>query len=379
MARRTLQSMDYVYLAIVGAIVLFGLIMLVSASAPSGYDKFGDSYFFLKHQIVFGVIPGVAGMLVLSRVPYTFWKKNAWNLLLISIVLLMLVFIPGLSAGIGTAHSWISIGGYFSLQPSEIVKLTFLFYMAGWLERRGKYGVRDVHSGFLPFILVLGTIMFLMILQPDIGTMTVIAATSLVVYFIAGAPLAYIGGLIAMGVTGLAVLIGLAPYRAARLTTFLNPELDPQGIGYHINQALLAIGSGGIFGLGYGHSRQKFQYLPEVSGDSIFAIIGEELGLIVAIFVVFMFLAFLWRTLDIANRAPDKFGRYFAIGVGAWIVIQAFINIGSMVALLPITGVPLPFISYGGTSLAVSLAAVGVVLNISKYSTTPKPTFSLKN
>ncbi|HLD20877.1 MAG TPA: FtsW/RodA/SpoVE family cell cycle protein, partial [Patescibacteria group bacterium] len=167
-------------------------------------------------------------------------------------------------------------------------------------------------------------------------------------------------------VAGLALLITAAPYRAARFTTFLHPELDPQGIGYHINQALLAIGSGGIFGLGYGHSRQKFQYLPEVAGDSIFAVVAEEMGLIVAIITIGLFLLFLWRMLAIAKRAPDDFGKYVVVGVAAWIVIQAFVNIGSMVALMPITGVPLPFISYGGTSLAISLAAVGVVLNISK-------------
>lgn len=355
------------YLAIVAAIVVFGLLMLSSASAPSGYEKFGDSYYFVKHQIIFGLIPGIAGLIAFSRIPYSFWKKNAWNFLLVSIVLLMLVFIPGLSAGIGSAHSWISIGGFFSVQPSEFVKLTFLFYLAAWLEQRGRYGVRDARSGFLPFIGVLGVIIVLMILQPDIGTMSIIAMMSLVVYFVAGAPITYLIGLIGMGIGGFALLIGLAPYRAARFTTFLNPELDPQGIGYHINQALLAIGSGGILGLGFGHSRQKFQYLPEVVGDSIFAVIAEEMGLILCLLFICLFLALLWRTITIANEAPDKFGKYVAVGIGAWLVVQAFVNIGSMIAIMPMTGVPLPFVSYGGTSLAVSLAAVGVVLNISRH------------
>lgn len=360
------SSIDYTLLLIVGAIVLFGLVMLLSASSPSGYAEFGDSYYFVKHQVIFGLIPGIAALIAFSRIPYTFWRTHAWNLLILSIILLVLVFIPGLSAGIGTAHSWISIGGVFSIQPSEIVKLTFLFYLAAWLAERGKHGVRDVHAGFLPFMMVLGMIMLLMILQPDVGTMSIIAAMSLVVYFVAGAPITYILGLILTAVAGLAVLITTAPYRAARLTTFLHPELDPQGIGYHVNQALLAIGSGGILGLGYGHSRQKFQYLPEVSGDSIFAIIGEEMGFLVAILTIFMFLLLLWRILSIAKRAPDLFAKYTVVGIGAWIGIQTFVNIGSMVALLPITGVPLPFISYGGTALAVSLAAIGVVLNVSK-------------
>ena len=363
---RSKGSIDVLLLVIVAVIVLFGLVMLLSASAPSGYSQFADSYYYVKHQMIFGLIPGIGAMVAFARIPYTFWRKHAWNLLLLSIVLLVLVFIPGLSAGIGTARSWISVGGVFSLQPSEVVKLTFLFYLAAWLAQRDKHSVRDVQAGFLPFVFVLGTIMLLMILQPDIGTMSIIAAMSLVVYFVAGAPISYVLGLIAAGVAGLLALITAAPYRAARFTTFLHPELDPQGIGYHINQALLAIGSGGFFGVGYGHSRQKFQYLPEVASDSIFAVIGEEMGFMVAVLTIGLFLLFLWRILEIAKRSPDSFGKYVVVGVGAWIVIQAFVNIGSMVALMPITGVPLPFISYGGTSLAISLAAVGVVLNVSK-------------
>ncbi len=365
---RSQGSMDYLLLVIVALIVGFGLVMLLSASAPSGYAQFTDSYYYVKHQIIFGLIPGIGALITFSRIPYTFWRTHAWNLLILSIVLLVLVFIPGLSAGIGSAHSWISIGGVFSLQPSEIVKITFLFYLAAWLAQRDRHSVRDVASGFLPFVMVLGTIMLLMILQPDIGTMSIIAAMSLVVYFVAGAPLVYVFGLVAAGFGALGLLIAAAPYRAARFTTFLHPELDPQGIGYHINQALLAIGSGGVLGVGYGHSRQKFQYLPEVAGDSIFAVIGEEMGFVVATLTIGLFLLILWRTLAIAKGAPDNFAKYVTVGIGAWLSIQAFVNIGSMVALMPITGVPLPFVSYGGTSLAISLAAVGVVLNISKYA-----------
>lgn len=364
---KDLRPFDYTYLAIVSAIALFGMMMLASASAPVGYARFSDSYYFVVHQLVFGFLPGLAGMIIFSRIPYTIWKKNAWNLLLVSIGLLVIVFIPGISASIGTAHSWISIGGLFSVQPSEIVKLTFLFYLSAWLEKRGEMGVRDMQGGLLPFVGTLGIILLFLFLQPDVGTMTIIAAMSLVVYFVAGAPLLYVGGLIAAGASMLAILIGIAPYRAARFTTFLNPELDPQGIGYHINQALLAIGSGGIFGVGYGHSRQKFQYLPEVEGDSIYAVIGEEMGMIVAVLVLVMFLAFLWRTLKIADESPDKFGKYVATGIGVWLVFQAFVNIGSMVAIMPMTGITLPFISYGGSSMAIAMCAVGVVLNISRY------------
>lgn len=368
MDTRERGTMDYGLVGIVSAMILFGLIVLLSASSPNAYKQFGDSYYFLKHQIIFGLIPGIAGLLFFSRINYAFWKKHAWNLLLVSIGLLVLVFIPGLSGGFGTAHSWVSIGGFFSVQPSEIVKLTFLFYLAGWLGARDERGVRDIQTGLIPFLSVLGIIALLMILQPDTGSMTILAAMSLIVYFTAGAPVSYIGGLIAAGLFGIWFLVEMSPYRAARFTTFLHPELDPQGIGYHINQALLALGSGGLFGFGYGHSRQKFQYLPEVAGDSIFAVIGEEMGFVVATLVVIMFLVLLWRLLAIAKRAPDKFAKYVVIGVAAWIVVQAFENIASMVALMPITGVPLPFISYGGTSLAMLMCAIGVVLNISKHT-----------
>lgn len=363
------KPFDRIYLAIVAGLVVFGLFMLASASAPSGYNQFADSYYFVKHQVIFGLIPGLIGMMVFSRIPYTFWRKHAWNLLLVSIGLLVIVFIPGLSAGIGSAHSWIDLK-WFTVQPSEFVKLTFLFYLAAWLEKRSGAGVRDVHGGFLPFVLTLGAIIGLLVLQPDVGTMSIIVAMSLVVYFSAGAPIAYILSLVGFGMVGIGALIAAAPYRLSRFMTFLNPELDPQGVGYHINQAMLALGSGGLFGVGYGHSRQKFQYLPEVVGDSIFAVIGEELGLVVCVLLIGAYLYFLARTLKIARQAPDAFGKYLAVGVGAWLTVQAFVNMGSMVAIMPMTGITLPFISYGGTSLAVALSAIGLVLNISRYGKT---------
>lgn len=367
MPPRANKQIDYVFLGIAVAIIVFGLVMIASAAGPSGYERFGDSFYYLKHQLLYGLIPGTVFLIVLSKISYLKWKDYAFYLLLVSIGLLVLVFIPGIGADFGTSHSWISVFGLFSVQPSEFVKLTFLFYLAAWLEMRGKKGVSDFQSGLLPFILVLGSIMLLMILQPDVGTMSIIVAMSLVVYFVAGAPLWHMGILVGGGLGLFMLLIKLAPYRAARFTTFLHPELDPQGIGYHINQALLAIGSGGILGLGYGHSRQKFQYLPEVFGDSIFAVIAEELGFILCVGLIVLFISLMWRGLQIAAEAPDKFGRYVVIGIIAWLIIQAFVNIGSMVGILPMTGVPLPFVSYGGTSLVVSMAAVGVVLNISKY------------
>lgn len=342
---------------------MFGLIMLSSASGPTGYENFGDSYYFVKHQILFGLVPGVIGLLVFSRLPYQRLKQNAFRLLLATIFLLLVVFIPGV--GFGTSHSWIRFGGFLSIQPAEIVKLTFLIYLSTWLEKRGA-DVRRGTEGLAPFLIVLGVVLGLIALQPDVGTMAIIAAMSFAVYFVAGAPVIYLGGIGLGGLAMLGLLIKLAPYRAARFTTFLHPELDPQGIGYHINQALLAIGSGGFFGLGYGLSRQKFAYLPEVVGDSIFAVISEEMGFIIAAAMVLLFVAFAWRGLKIAKASPDSFGRYLVVGIVAWIVIQAFVNIGSMTSVLPMTGVTLPFVSYGGTSLAVCLWAVGIVMSVSR-------------
>lgn len=355
-------------LLLVGILLVVGFVALASASAPQSYANFnGDSFYLFKHQLFFGLIPGLFLMYIASRIPYGFWKKRAWELLLVSLGLLVLVFIPGLGSGFGTSHSWISLGGLLSLQPAEIVKLTFLFYLAAWLEKRGRVGLRDAQAGLVPFVSVLGAIVLLIALQPDVGTMAIIVATAMVVYFVAGAPLLHLIGLFAAGSGLLGLLIAAAPYRAVRFTIFLYPELDPQGAGYHINQALLAIGSGGIFGLGYGASRQKFEYLPEVAGDSIFAVMAEEMGLIFCLGLIVLFLLFFHQAIKVALAAPDVFGKLVVVGIASWLSIQAFVNIGSMVSLMPMTGVTLPFISYGGTSLAVSLAAIGVVLNVSRF------------
>lgn len=350
---------DQTLLLLVAGMIVFGLIMLSSASSPVGYESFGDGYYFVKHQIFFGLVPGIIGLIFFLRLPYQRIKKHAFTMLIVSLVLLILVFIPGLGSQFGSSHSWISIGGLFSVQPGEIVKLTFLFYLAAWLEKK---------SELVPFLIALGSVLLLIMLQPDLGTTTIITAMAFAVYFAARAPVAHLIALGFAGLGGLGFLVAIAPYRAARFTTFLHPELDPQGIGYHINQALLAIGSGGILGLGYGQSRQKFEYLPEVAGDSIFAVIAEEMGFVIASLLVVAFVYLFWRGIQIAKNAPDAFGRYVAVGIVSWITLQAFINIGSMTSIMPMTGTTLPFVSYGGTSLAVTMSAIGVLLNISKAS-----------
>ncbi|KKQ78693.1 MAG: Stage V sporulation protein e [Parcubacteria group bacterium GW2011_GWC2_38_7] len=348
-------------------LIIFGLFILSSAGAALGYQNFGDSYYFVKHQILNGLIPGILLFCILVNINYQIWKRFTLPLLLISIASLIIVFIPGIGSTYGTAHSWINIFG-FSFQPAELVKLTFLLYLAIWLEKRGVHGVKDLYYGFLPFLFVLGIISALMLMQPDMGSLSIIIFLAMAVFFASGAKFKHVAMIIVGGMVSIYFLMTQSAYRAARLTTFLHPELDPQGIGYHINQAFLAIGSGGFWGRGFGLSRQKFQYLPEATGDSIFAIMAEELGFIVCILILGLFIFILWRGLKVARHSPDQFGRLVAIGILSWFLFQAFFNIASMVGLVPMTGIPLPFISYGGSALAISMGAIGILLNVSRQT-----------
>ncbi|MBI4415169.1 MAG: putative lipid II flippase FtsW [Candidatus Kerfeldbacteria bacterium] len=365
MPRTSLRPPDYLLIGLMLVLVAFGLLMLSSAGAVVGYEKFGQSDYFFRRQL-FSTAVGLLAFFFLSRIDYHVWRKFAFPFLLLSVILLVMVFLPGIGFRAGGASRWILLGN-FLLQPAEVVKLTFLVYLAVWLEKHAK-GIHDFWYGFVQFLALLGIIVSLIMFQPDLGTVGVIVGLSIVVYFVAGAPYRHLA-LFGLGATGLfALLIKVAPYRTQRLTVFLNREIDPQGIGYHMNQALLAIGSGGIFGLGLGHSRQKYNYLPEVTGDSIFAIIAEELGLLVAAAVVVLFVVLLIRGFSVARNAPDPFGKYLATGITAGIVLQAFVNIGAISGILPLTGIPLPFISSGGSSLIMAMAGMGMLVNISRQT-----------
>lgn len=341
--------------------------MIASAGVAYSQTRFGDQYYFFKHQLFYGVIPGLIILYLIQRIDYHYWKKAGVFLFLASLILLVLVFIPGIGAKVYGASRWIQLGP-LSFQPSEMTKLAIILYLAAWLESKGWSRIRDFFEGFLPFLAVMGLIGFLIIKQPDAGTLGIIILTAMAIYFIAGARISHIFSLIIAGFAGLIIIVKMAPYRLNRLLVFLNPETDIQGIGYQINQALLAIGSGGIFGVGLGHSRQKFSYLPEPVGDSIFAIIGEELGMIGAVVFLLLFVILAVKGLKIAKNAPDNFGKLVAGGITFWVVIQAFINIAAISGLIPLTGVPLPFISYGGTSLVFLMAGIGILLNISKQT-----------
>jgi len=358
---------DWYLFGLIMFLVIFGLIMLSSAGVAQGWEKFHDPYFYVKHQFLAGVLPGLILCFIFAKIDYHKWKKYAPMLLFFSIILLILVFIPGLGADWGTAKSWINVFGY-SLQPSEIVKLTFLLYLAAWLSSKEDHHLKDLQYGFIPFLAVLGVVAFLLVMEPDTGTMMIIVLMSLAVFFAAGGRLKHLSWLALLGAGALFLLLKMSPYRADRFTTFLHPELDPLGKGYHINQALLAVGSGGIFGRGYGHSRQKFAYLPEVTGDSIFAVAAEELGFIVIVVIIGVFLLLGLRCLKLAQKCEDNFGKLVVVGITAWFIFQSFFNIGAMLGIMPLTGVTLPFVSYGGTSIMACLAAAGILLNISKQT-----------
>ena len=362
---RSEVSLNKIVLVTVFCLIIFGLVMIASAGVAYSKIRFGDAYFFFKKQLFYGFFPGLIALYFAQKINYINWKKLAFPIFIASIVSLILVFIPGIGAKIYGASRWIQLGP-ISFQPSEMMKLSLIIYLAAWLESRGER-IRDFFEGLTPFIMILILIIFLLVKQPDVGTLGVIILIAISMFFVAGSKISHILAIATGGILLFFALIRLEAYRMSRFLVFLHPELDPRGTGYQINQALLAIGSGGIFGVGLGHSLQKFNYLPEPVGDSIFAIIGEELGLIGIIFLIILFLILTIQGLKIAKKAPDNFSRLLATGIISWIFFQAFINISAISGIIPLTGIPLPFISYGGTSIVFLLFAVGILLNISKH------------
>ena len=363
----TTHAPDYVLITIIFILVLFGLLMLMSAGSVISYQKFKSSYYFFWHQVLFGLIPGIIVFYICSKIDFKLWKKFAFLMLIISIFFLLLVLIPGIGVEGAKARSWIKIFG-FTIQPSEIVKLTFLIYLASWLHSRGIKRIKDIHRGLIPILIPISIIIILMFLQPDLGTLSIIFVIFLSCYFVGGGDIRHIISIIIGAFVVFFIAIKMAPYRLARLMVFMNPNIDPQGAGYHLNQALIAIGSGGLFGVGLGYSRQKYGYLPEVWTDSIFPIIAEELGFILCVIYILLIFILIYHGLIIAKRSKSTYGRILATGIIVWIGFQSFLNISSMLGLMPMTGVPLPFVSYGGTALVMNLAAMGILVNISRYT-----------
>lgn len=345
-------------------LLIFGLVVLSSAGIVEGQKKFGSSYYYLTHQLLYGVLPGLGLMFLFSKIDYKFWKKMSLLVLFGALILMILIFMPKFGYGLKGATRWLSLGG-FSFQPSEILKLSLIIYLAAWFGNRDER-IKNWSYGTAPFLIVLSFVGILLLLQPDIGTLIVVTVISAAIYFFAGSPIKHfliIGLLIIVAV---AALVVFEPYRFDRLKTYFDPSIDPKGISYQVNQSLISIGSGGMFGVGFGKSTQKFGFLPEVINDSIFAVVAEELGFVGAALLLALFIFFALLLVWTANNISDKFGKLIVMGMASWIVGQAFINIAAISGLLPLTGIPLPFVSYGGTAMMVLLAGMGIVLNIAK-------------
>jgi len=364
------SRVDVILILTALALVVFGLVLIASAGIARSLAVYEEPYYYLTHQFLYGFIPGLAAWFVFQKMNYRVWRKWAFPFFVITIILLLVVFIPGIGTTFKGAQRWINLGG-LSFQPTELCKLSLIVYLAAWLSssrfssQNGQKAFASL-NGFLGFVVILGILGVLIMKQPDMGTLGIITVIAFTMYFLSGARFTYLILLILGGFMAFWMLVHMAPYRVERLMTFLNPQSDTQGRSYQINQALIALGSGGPYGVGLGHGRQKFNYLPEPVGDSIFAILGEELGLAGCALLIAFFLVLAWRGYLTAKRAPDMFGRLLAGGITSWFVFQAFINIAAITALIPLTGIPLPFVSYGGSALIFALAGVGILVNISK-------------
>lgn len=354
-----MKRIDFTLLFLVVFLALFGLFMIYDASSFVAFRDFGDKYHYLKSQF-FWIIVGLAFMWGFSVFNYQRLYNLSLPILLIAIILLILVFVPGIGVNLMGARRWIDVK-VFLIQPAEFVKLALAIYLASWLSAKEK-------GRFAAFLLLLGLVIGLVIAEPDMGTAIVILGEALIVYFLSGGSIFYFTSIFPLALLIGFIIIKISPYRLKRLEAFFNANQELLETSYHVRQVLIAFGSGGIFGVGLGNSLQKYAYLPETTTDSIFAIIAEELGFVGAVILIFIFALIIWRGFIIAANARDNFGKLLAGGVTAFLGVQTFINLGAQTALLPLTGIPLPFISYGGSALIIDLCAVGILLNISKHN-----------
>ena len=359
------RTVDRPLLAVILILVFVGALVISSASVVISDSNFSTMYYYtLRHLLYISI--GLLVLFIASRLPYKIWRKLSLLMIIFALFLMALVFFPGVGFRHGGAARWLNLG-FFSLQPAEFLKIALVAYLASWLASRNS-SPKDTYRAFLPFVVILGVVSVFLILQPDIGTLLVIVFCATVLYFLGGGKISQIASLIALGVFAMAVLVQLAPYRLARFAVFLNPDIDISGIGYHIRQAMIAIGSGGFWGRGYGQGLQKYNYLPEPIGDSVFAVTVEEFGFLGAMILIGLFVFFIWRSIFIARSAPDIFSKLVVAGLTASIGFQAFLNMGAISGLLPLTGIPLPFISYGGTAIVMTLFGAGIILNVSRHT-----------
>ncbi|MCC6238630.1 MAG: putative lipid II flippase FtsW [Dehalococcoidia bacterium] len=362
---------DYLLLAVVTTLVLFGLIAVYSASYAYAEFEFGDANYFIKRQVLWAFV-GFVVIITLMNVDYRWLRWLAIPIIGTAILMLIGVHIVGDDAY--GAKRWITIGS-FSAQPSEFAKFAVLLYMSAWLAAKGE-AVRDLQMGVAPFVFIVACVGGLVMAQPDLGTTVMIVAITGSLFFVARSKLVHIFWLVvASGLSGL-LLIALSGYRMDRIASFRSAESDPSGLGFQTLQLLVAFGSGGVWGLGLGVSRQKFLYIPGAHNDGVMAIIGEELGFVGIVVVLMLFVVLVWRAALIAHRAADTFGSLLATGTIAWIACQLLINVAGVTRMIPLTGIPLPFLSSGGSALAATMAAVGVLLSVSRYTAIPEATTS---
>jgi len=354
---------DYIFLLYISLITIIGFIMVFSTTSTLGL-KSGDAFYYVKRDILY-ILAGIAAMIYGVNMDYKKLQKNSLIIFVFSLFCLLLVFIPKVGITMGGASRWINLG-LFSFQPSEIAKISTIIFLANMIaNKRSK--MKDFVYGLLPVMFITALVCLLVLKEPDLGTAIVIFIISFIMSFIGGARISH---LLAILTAAIAVVIPasiFSPYRRRRLLSFIDPWSDPLNVGFHIIQSLLAVGSGGLFGLGLGASRQKFFYLPQQYTDFIFAILCEELGFVGATVTIILFVAFVLRAVKIIRNAPDQFSMLLCCGITAWITVQAIINMSVVVGIIPITGIPLPLISYGGTSLVLTLFALSLMLNISSY------------
>jgi cell division protein FtsW len=362
--KRERHQADYTILVAVVALIAIGILMVYSSSAMKAYLRDDDTLAIVGPQIAWAAV-GLVVMALMMRIDYRYLRMVSVPIYVVALVLLALVFVPSLNVVVGGSARWLKIGPLPAVHPAEIAKLAMVIYLAHWFAKRGTR-IKGFWTGTIPFLVIIAPIVALVFREPDLGTTMVLGLTALTMFYLAGANMLHLAWMAAIAVAAI-LLAGLRGYQMVRIRTWLNPWADPLGTGFHTIQGLLALGLGGILGAGLGESRLAGGlFLPNASNDYIFAIIGEEFGLIGGMIVVGLFVVLAYSGIRVALAAPDTFGALLAAGITAWLCIQAFINIGVVVVLIPVTGITLPFISAGGSSLTISLAAVGILLSISR-------------
>ena len=357
-------NIDYKLLVTIIITCIYGIIMIYSASNIWSFYKFNSKYHYVIMQFIFFIV-GLILMIIISKIPYTYYLKKSNMILLACFILLILVLIPGIGSVRNGSRSWFGIGG-LGVQPSEFMKLALIIFTSKYIYNNPK-DMKSVKMGAFPILGITMLAFFLIMLQPDFGTGTILVITIVAMLFLSGVDFSFFIKLGLIGMVGVVIIILIAPYRINRIVAFLNPWSDPLGTGFQSIQSLFAIGPGGLFGLGFGNSIQKHFYLPEPQTDFIFSIISEELGILGIISVSILFLIIIYRSIHISVKAPCNFSKFLSFGIVFQLAFQTLLNLAVVVGLIPVTGVTLPFFSYGGSSLIISMASMGIVLNISRY------------